>query len=786
MIDNASFTNLRLATAIILTAITTLIGSETTEAQGLPQVAPEAVGIRGERLALVAEIIEDAILEKKLPGCVVCVGRHGKIAWLEAFGNKRCQPQPEAMTTDTVFDMASITKPVATATAIMQLIEQGKLRLEEKIAGFIPDFGKHGKEAITIEHLLTHRSGLIPDNPLSDYDDGPEEAWARICDLSLVAPVGSAFKYSDVNFIVLGKVVEHLSGLKLDRYVRQSIYEPLGMIDTGFLPRAELKHRAAPTEKRNGDWIQGEVHDPRAYALGGVAGHAGLFSTAADLAVYAQMMLGRGTLVDARQRSICTLSPATVALMTSAFQVPGGLRGLGWDKRTTYSSNRGDLLSPAAFGHGGFTGTVLWIDPELDLFFIFLSNRLHPDGQGSVNTLAGKLLNVLVSSLTDYPKPQQAIHQVVLTGIDVLERDRFQQLAGRRVGLITNHTGRNREGISTVRLFQQSPAVKLQVLFSPEHGFRGNVDVPRVSDSTDSETGIKIISLYGEHRRPTAEMLAEIDTLVFDIQDIGTRFYTYVSTMGEAMTAAAEHGCRFVVLDRPNPINGIQVTGPMLEAGAESFVGFHRLPIRHGMTIGELAQMVCDERKLTLALEVIRCEGWQRADYWDATGLTWINPSPNMRSLNQALLYPGLGLLEFTNLSVGRGSDTPFEVFGAPWLNHQQLAQHLRQQQLLGVTFIPIEFTPTASKFAQQTCRGIQIVITNREVFEPVRMGLAIAAALRQHHPEEWQTSNLNRLLGNQQVLKTLLDPALWSDREQAITEEVGDFLSRRARYLLY
>ena len=786
MTEDSYFPNFRFATALILTTTVGLIASGSVEAQGLPRVSPEASGMQADCFPLIADLIEEAILDKKLPGCVVCIGRHGKIAWLEAFGDKRLEPQREAMTTNAVFDLASITKPVATATAIMQLLERGKLRLDEKVADLIPDFGKYGKELITIEQLLTHRSGLIPDNALSDYDHGPEKAWERICELPLAAPIGSAFKYSDVNFIVLGKLVEHLSGLELDRYVRQSIYEPLGMNDTGYLPRSELKDRAAPTEKRQGAWIQGEVHDPRAFALGGVAGHAGLFSTAEDLAIYAQMMLGRGTLVDDQQRSIRILSPATVALMTSAFEVPGGLRGLGWDKRTTYSSNRGDLLSPAAFGHGGFTGTVLWIDPELDLFFIFLSNRLHPDGQGSVNTLAGKLLNVLVSSIADYPKPQEAIRQGVLNGIDVLERDRFQQLAGRRVGLITNHTGRNREGISTVRLFHQAPAVKLQVLFSPEHGFSGKVDLPKVSDSTDGHTGLKIISLYGEQRRPTAEMLAEIDTLVFDIQDIGTRFYTYISTMGEAMTAAAEHGCRFVVLDRPNPINGIQVTGPMLEAGAESFVGFHRLPIRHGMTIGELAQMFRDERKLSLALEVIRCEGWHRADYWDATGLTWINPSPNMRSLNQALLYPGLGLLEFTNLSVGRGTDTPFEVFGAPWLNHQRLAQHLRQQHLQGVTFIPIEFTPTASKFAEQNCRGIQIVITNREVFEPVRMGLTIAAALWQHHPGEWQTSNLNRLLGNQPVLKTLLDPAHWLDREQAITQEVGDFLSRRAKYLLY
>jgi uncharacterized protein YbbC (DUF1343 family) len=265
--------------------------------------------------------------------------------------------------------------------------------------------------------------------------------------------------------------------------------------------------------------------------------------------------------------------------------------------------------------------------------------------------------------------------------------------------------------------------VQLAALFSPEHGFEGKLDVSKIGDTKDVSTGLKVHSLYGETRRPTAEMLADIDTVVFDIQDIGARFYTYVSTMGEAMQAAAESKKRFVVLDRPNPIGGIAVAGPMLDRGKESFVGFHRLPVRHGMTIGELARLFKAELKLDLELEVIACEGWQRGDLWDATGLAWINPSPNMRSLTQALLYPGIGLLETTNLSVGRGTDTPFEVIGAPWLDGRKLAAALASRNIPGVTFVPVAFTPASSKFAEKPCGGVNIIITDRERFEPLRTG---------------------------------------------------------------
>lgn len=745
-----------------------------------PNPSTEVIRLEVDRVAMIDGLVQTGISEGKMPGCLICVGRQDEILLLKAYGNKRLEPSTEAMTVDTVFDMASITKPVATATSIMQLIEQGKLSLLDKVVALFPSFGQNEKDTITVQDLLLHRSGLIADNAMSDYQDGPEKAWERICELKLTSPVGTAFKYSDVNFIVLGKIVEKLSGKTLKDFSNETIFQPLGMTKTGFLPSDELKAKCAPTEQREGRWMQGEVHDPRAYALGGIAGHAGLFSTAEDIALYAKMMLRKGN------SGTKILSPSTVATMTQAYTVPGGIRGLGWDKRTGFSINRGDLLSSSAFGHGGFTGNVLWIDPDLDLFFIFLSNRVHPNGKGLVNPLAGKILNVVAASMNETKPASTPMRTPVLTGLDVLERNGFRELEGQRVGLITNHTGRNQAGQSAVKLIQNAPNVKLKVLFSPEHGFEGKLDIAKISDSEDKGTGTKIVSLYGETRRPTGEMLADLDVVVFDIQDIGTRFYTYISTMGEAMIAAAAHKRKFVVLDRPNPINGVDVVGPMLDPKSESFVGFHRLPVRHGMTIGELARMFKQELKLELDLQVIACEGWQRADYWDATGLTWVNPSPNMRSLTEAILYPGVGLIETTNVSVGRGTDTPFEVVGAPWMDGRELAKSLNQLQMPGVTFVPIEFTPTATKFPGELCKGVNIIITDRKAVEPVRVGLNLATTLRRLYPLAWETKSLNRLLSNQATLKLLLDGKGGEELEPAIRDGVSDFLRIREAHLLY
>jgi uncharacterized protein YbbC (DUF1343 family)/CubicO group peptidase (beta-lactamase class C family) len=776
----------------------------------LPRVEPHVVGMNAAHLERIDAAVAKGLAEKRMPGCVVLIGRQGKVVFRKAYGDRTIQPAKAPMTVDTLFDMASLTKPVATATSVMLLIERGQIRLRDKVSQHIPEFTQKGKDGITVLHLLTHQGGLIADNSIRDYADGPKTAWEKLFALEPVAEPGERFIYSDVSFMTLGSLVERVSGKSLHEFTQENVFRPMGLKDTGYLPDEDHARRAALTEKRNGEWLPGVVHDPRAYALGGVAGHAGLFSTADDLSVYAQMLLDGGELkVD--NTHVRILSRQSVSEMTRPVPVPGGFRALGWDMATGYSVNRGEYLSPMAFGHGGFTGTALWIDPQLELFVIFLSNRVHPDGKGLVNPLAGTIGTIAAAAVekSDLPifnEPRLAIVTgpkvaaptrpaanedapavPVLTGIDILQKEGFAQLKGRKIGLITNHTGINRSGVSTVKLLHDAKAtLTLVALFSPEHGFAGKLDVAKIGDARDPETNLPVFSLYGETRTPSAESLQGIDTLVFDIQDIGSRFYTYPSTMGNAMRAAAEHKLRFVVLDRPNPIGGVDVSGPILDAGKESFVGYHRIPVRHGLTIGELAKLFNEELKIGCDLHVIRMENWSRKSFFDRTGLTWINPSPNMRSLTQALIYPGVGLLETTNVSVGRGTDSPFEVVGAPWIEGQRLAGELNAAGLEGVRFVPIQFTPTSSKHEGQPCGGVNVIVTDRREFEPVRTGLEIARQLRLLYPDQWQTVSFNRLLGNDRVHEMTLAAKPVAEIEAAFAKDLQAFKRRREAFLHY
>jgi uncharacterized protein YbbC (DUF1343 family) len=568
--------------------------------------------------------------------------------------------------------------------------------------------------------------------------------------------------------------------------------------------------RIAPTENREGRWMRGEVHDPRAYELGGVAGHAGLFSTADDLAIYCQMISNGGQLAGAR-----ILAPYTIARMLSGHSLPTSqMRGIGWDVNTSFSSNRGDLFPVGTFGHTGFTGTSIWLDPPSETFVVLLTNRVHPNGKGDVTRLRSFVASIVAGSITDPPHrpafestaaapyveaPRAAISRSVpsgllhpvLTGIDVLERDGFKQLEGRRIGLITNHTGRNRDGRSTIDILAEAKNLRLVALFSPEHGLRG-VEDAHVGDSRDEKTGLPVFSLYERNRRrPTAEMLKGIDTLVFDIQDVGARFYTYITTCGYGMEEAARHKIKFVVLDRPNPINGYDIEGPVAEAELTarpefSFVAYHSIPVRYGMTIGELARLFNDERKIGADLMVIKMEGWRRADYFDGTALTWVNPSPNMRSLAQAVLYPGIGLLETTNLSVGRGTDTPFEVIGAPWLEGRKLAEALNRAGLAGVRFVPFRFTPKSSKFAGEECGGVNIVVTDRGSFRPVATGIEIGYQLNRLYPGVWKVDDYIRLLANRPALASLKEGKSASQIAETWQADLAQFARIRRKYLIY
>ena len=375
----------------------------------------------------------------------------------------------------------------------------------------------------------------------------------------------------------------------------------------------------------------------------------------------------------------------------------------------------------------------------------------------------------------------------VRTGLDVLIESNFAQLQGCRVGLITNQTGIDRDWNSTIDVLYRAPGVKLVALFSPEHGIRG-VEDKAISSSVDSKTGLPIYSLYQKNqRRPTDEMLSRIDTLVFDIQDIGARFYTFSTTLAYTMEAAANHHLKYVVLDRPNPVTGVRVEGPVLDASHVSFVGyFPGMPIRHGMTVGEMARMFNQERKIGADLEVIPMRGWRRWEWFDETSLPWISPSPNMRNLNEAILYPAVGPLEGANVSVGRGTDTPFEIFGAPWIDGRALAKKLLSDHLAGLRVYPTRFTPKAPPYADERCGGIFLMVVERDSFDSGKTAVALASALHQLYPTQFQMDKILPLLGNDAVLKQLKENADLATIFGTMDEQLKQFKNMREKYLLY
>jgi len=760
------------------------------------------------RLASVDAVIEQAIHDGNIPGAVLVVGHNGQVIYRKAYGNRALEPRREPMTLETIFDLASLTKVVATTTAVMKLVEQGKIRLNDPVAKYLPEFGQNGKEDITVRQLLTHYSGLVPDLDLKPIWEGKETAYQMAFGEAPEAPPGSRFSYSDVNFIVLGALVERVSGETLDKYCERRIFAPLKMMHTRFTPPAALRPKIAPTQyDENEHMLRGVVHDPTARRMGGVAGHAGLFSTADDLAKFSQALLNGGGGV---------LSALSVEKMTRPEQPPSApvLRGFGWDIDSPFSSNRGDLLPVGSYGHTGFTGTSMWIDPTTQTYIILLSNAVHPRGKENAIALRSKVATAVAAalpltasekealrweSITGYNEAQSAARRMsvrngsVKTGIDVLEEHGFDVLrvAGRkkRIGVLTNQTGVDADGRRTIDALAQAPGVSLDAIFSPEHGVTGTLDTLNVNNSTDAATGIPVYSVYGGKdaaRRPSADVMKQLDAVVFDIQDAGVRFYTYETTLGYFLEAAASAGVEVVVLDRPDPITGSFVQGPVSDAGRENFTNYGTVPVRQGMTMGELAKMYNAERNINAKLTVVAMEGWQRGDWFDSTGLAWVNPSPNLRSVTEAGLYPGVGLIEGTNVSVGRGTDTPFELLGAPWMKGRELASYLNARGIAGVRFVPVTFTPTASNYAGQKCEGVNLVLTERNALDGPELGIELAAALRKLYPADFKLERMTELLVNQAAYDGLVagkDPRRIAQDWQ---EELEKFELVRKKYLIY
>jgi uncharacterized protein YbbC (DUF1343 family)/CubicO group peptidase (beta-lactamase class C family) len=773
--------------------------------------AGAAVPTRAVALPAVDAVIESAISDGSVPGAVLIVGHDGQVIYRKAYGSRALEPRREPMTLDTVFDVASLTKVIATTTAVMQLVEQGKVRLNDPVAKYVPEFAQNGKDDITVRQLLTHYSGLEPDLDLKTPWEGKDTGYRMAFAETPQQAPGSGFLYSDINFIVLGAMVERVSGETLDEYAARHIFVPLKMMRTRFVPplasRAGWIEKIAPTQyDENEHMLLGVVHDPTARRMGGVAGHAGLFSTGDDLAKFAQALLNGGGGV---------LSALTVEKMTRPEQPPSApvLRGFGWDIDSPFSSNRGDLLPVGSYGHTGFTGTSIWIDPTTRAYIILLTNAVHPRG-GSAAALRTKVATAVAAalpltasekealrweSITGYNEAQSAMRRMgtrngsVKNGIDVLEAHGFDvlQVAGRkkRVGVVTNQTGVDLDGRRTIDVLAAAPGVSLEAIFSPEHGVTGTLDTTNVGNSKDAATGVAVYSVYGATdaaRRPAAEVMKSLDAVVFDIQDAGVRFYTYETTLGYFLEAAAAAGVEVIVLDRPDPVTGSFVQGPVADAGHESFTDYWTVPVRHGMTIGELARMFNAERNINAKLTVVPMDGWQRGDWFDSTGLGWVNPSPNLRSVTEAALYPGVALIEGTNVSVGRGTDTPFELVGAPWMKGRELAGYLNGRGIAGVRFVPVTFTPTAAVYSGLKCEGVNVVLTERNALDGPELGIELAAAIQRLYPADFKIGRMQELLVNQAAYDGLMagkDPRRIAQDWQ---EELQKFEVVRKKYLIY
>jgi SSS family transporter len=881
----------------------------------------------------VSTLITQAIAAKKLPGAVVLVGHAGRTVFEQAYGDRALEPAVEPMTEETVFDMASLTKCLVTATALMQLYELHKLNFDDSVAKYLPEFGANGKQSVTIRELLTHYSGLPPDIDLKDAwglaapDKG--EGMRRAFGSGLASVPGTKFEYSDINYITLGALVERLSGESLDMYAQEHIFGPLKMTHTRYLPfneacgsfdavgsavvskpkvtmrvlpdgRSEtsiadyscpppkwkpsaLDASIAPTEYDDegtvstnpdfGKMLRGTVHDPTTRRMGGVAGHAGVFSTAADMALFAQGLLDRL----AGRPSDFPLTQATLKLMTEPEQpataatgatifTPDGktatgtaARGFGWDINSAFSRPRGEVFPIGSFGHTGFTGTSLWMDPGSDTFVVLLANAIHPRGgapisglRGQVATAAAKALKLYgggagsggaqpnkASVVSSKPLPVSERNQMqrdvksdrdvagvvscprnectVTSGIDVLESTHFAVLrdaAARhgdslRVGLLTNQTGLDSKGRRTADiLFNDAskavPGLTLTTLFSPEHGIFGTKDSMKVGNEVDAATGLTVMSLYGateEQRRPSTEALKGLDAVVIDLQDAGVRFYTYETVVGYFLEGAAKTHVEVIVLDRPNPIGGEAVQGPVSDAGVESYIDYMPMPVRHGLTLGELARYFNAERRLPSAtsanmqvpigaqLTVVPMENWRREQYYDDTRLPWVNPSPNLRNLTAATLYPGVAMLETTTISVGRGTDKPFEQIGAAYIDGPQLAAYLTARKIPGMSFTATTFSVAEDgnhyPFHGKTIPGIAFTLTDRKVLNSPELGVELLCALHHLYPQ-FPLAKAERIVLNVDTMQGLTN----KDDPRAIAAEwaadLAAFEGRRQRYLLY
>lgn len=723
-----------------------------------PEPVPFAIRIDTGSERALDDAVRSAIARGTAPGAVLVLARRDGVVFQRAYGELSVEPTRRPMPLDARFDLASVTK-VFTAVAALRLHDQGRLSLDADVGDWIPPL--RGR---TVRDLLLHRAGLVAVDPLGSYDTDRAATLLRVFAGAVDGAPGD-YRYSDLGFVALGEIVAAVTGAPLDEALRDLVSEPLG-IEASFRPNpvaggsttADADTRIVPTEyaAHRGDpppMIDGDVNDPRAWRLGGVAGHAGLFASAHDLARLARALMSPGL-----------LSAEALREMTERH----GDRGLGLDMRRRLGS------SARAFGHGGYTGTWFWVDPENDFAIVLLTNRVHPDGGGGGDL--GALRDALTRIAARAVPAAIPIPSDVMCGVDVSRATDFEALDGARVALFTNRSGVARDGTTTRELLERAPNVTLVRLFAPEHG----LDADREGHIADGRSsGVPVVGLFGPRRDPPPATLADIDVVVVDIQDVGARFYTYMSTMHRLLRAATLAGRRVVILDRPNPLGGVRVEGPVVQAERLSFVEHHPLPILHGLTVGELARLIVTEEELEVSLEVVPMRGWDPTKTWRELGLRWVASSPNLRDLRQVELYPGVALMEGMDISVGRGTDRPFEQFGAPWLDAAALRGHLEG---LGYSFEPVSFRPRSGPHRGRSCSGLRIEGDG----DVVRLGFGLLTALHAEHADRLDFGRAGGLIADDRVLAAIVAgrprgelPGLWAD-------DLARYLVRRQPVLLY
>ena len=798
-------------------------GARVSGIPGLVGTAPGAVGMSARLNRQLDSIVTQGLAEGAAPGAALAIGRHGRLVHMRGYGRIAADADAPAVTDSTLYDLASLTKVVATTTAAMILEERGLLHIDRPVSTYLPELSAPDKAAITVRQLLAHNGGFRSGAPLWREFRGIGAFLNAMNERPLAYAPGDSTIYSDWDLIMVGAIVERVSGKPLDLFLAENVWHPLGMRETGFNPLASgplpldggcafpfradhpLLPRIALTEMDTvyrHRLIHGIVHDENACALGGVAGHAGLFSSARDLAVFAQMMLNGGD-----YNGVRILKPTTIARWT-ARQGPRSSRALGWDTPGAGSS-AGRYFSPRSFGHTGFTGTSIWMDPERGAFVVVLTNRVHPTRRNMRHEpLRRDIADAVQRAILDAPLREwnpplpPRTSSAVRVGADRLFTEFTHLVNFKRVAVVANHSARLADGTHLVDALHALPNVKLQALFGMEYNIRSNdYSVTRDAESTiDPQTGVAKYSLYGQQHKPTADMLRDVETIVFDIQEVGARFYEHINILGFVMEAAAEQGIDVVVLDRPNPITGLKQDGFVTDQEfLYRFGSYAHVPVIHGLTVAELAQFYNGEKALrggvTARLHVVPMQGWRRSMWFDETGLAWRKPSPNLLTLSSLLVYTGTCLFEALNVSEGRGTDQPFEYIGAPWLDHTRAVAMLNELRLAGVVFDTVQFTPEQKSYhgrppemTGEQVRGIAVRVTDRNAFEPYKAGVALVWAVYALHPDkvQWNDAVLERLAATRRLKAMILAGRTPPEIFASWRSELSDFAARSGPYRIY